>query len=614
MNKNKISVAFALFLMFAMTFSLIAIPESVASVPPTTTKTTGPFPAATPNSWINLITTTSNGEYRPEPSVTNYPRTSSPIGDIAKTGYSAGSGPLTNHVLWRDNIPVSLWTNLVIDNGTISFVSTAENAIYNIDQNTGQVNWKLNITAQGQWWPQLVDGVILFTAIRNGVNVPILVGEESGNVVWSCPNATTTYTGLIGMLACPQGMVFYRGDAIYVNQGNQGNFTMCYELNNHDAHKGLTLMWNSTNVRGRLSYSNGRLYGVTNYSPWVSCANASTGALIWNYTGTGNAKDTFYPAPVVADGLVFLSTDTETAGITANDLIVLNATTGQFVWKYCTGGAGLSCVTVAYGRAYLAGAIGDASVYCLNDSNGRLLWNYTAPGEEDYYNCQIANGAIYLDCSAYPITGFPAEGTYPGYSVCVNATTGKEIWRYAEPTSCTCVWVSDGNFYTNGAFDYVYCLGPGPTTTTLTPSTLDTTVGNAVVISGSVTDESPFSQQNPALQSPCVSGVPVVLSYVDSNGDWTDFGTTTTNSAGQFTYSFTPTSAGAYKIVARFEGNNAYYWSSAQTNAIQVNPAAPSPTPPPASLADMYLLPATIAIIIAIIVVGAVLVLMLRKR
>jgi hypothetical protein len=36
--------------------------------------------------------------------------------------------------------------------------------------------------------------------------------------------------------------------------------------------------------------------------------------------------------------------------------------------------------------------------------------------------------------------------------------------------------------------------------------------------------------------------------------------------------------------------------------------------PPPASIADMYLLPATISILIAIAIVGAIMVLMLKKR
>ena len=40
----------------------------------------------------------------------------------------------------------------------------------------------------------------------------------------------------------------------------------------------------------------------------------------------------------------------------------------------------------------------------------------------------------------------------------------------------------------------------------------------------------------------------------------------------------------------------------------------PSPTPQPESVADTYLIPATIGIIIAIIAVGIVNLLMLRKR
>ena len=128
--------------------------------------------------------------------------------------------------------------------------------------------------------------------------------------------------------------------------------------------------------------------------------------------------------------------------------------------------------------------------------------------------------------------------------------------------------------YSYGAYDYFWCWGAGPTTTSISVTSSSLDLGKGTVISGSVEDMSPFSQQHPELQSPVVAGVPVVLSYVNVATDaWTDFATVTTASDGTFTYNFTPLSAGFYKVVARFEGDGTYEWSSGQA-AVQVGPAS----------------------------------------
>jgi hypothetical protein len=112
------------------------------------------------------------------------------------------------------------------------------------------------------------------------------------------------------------------------------------------------------------------------------------------------------------------------------------------------------------------------------------------------------------------------------------------------------------------------------------------------------------------------TGVPVTLSYVDPNGNYYVIGTTMTDANGQYSYTFTPDVPGTYTITATFAGTNSYFTSSAQTQvAFEMPPSATaSPTPPPQSMADLYILPGIIAIILTIIVVGAVIVLAQRKR
>jgi hypothetical protein len=113
-----------------------------------------------------------------------------------------------------------------------------------------------------------------------------------------------------------------------------------------------------------------------------------------------------------------------------------------------------------------------------------------------------------------------------------------------------------------------------------------------------------------------ITGVPVTLSVLDSNGNCNPVGTTTSDASGTYSLTWTPTISGNFTVFATFAGSKSYYGSSAETHfyASEAPAATPAPTPPPASMADTYLLPATIGIIIAIAVATIVIVLMLRKR
>jgi hypothetical protein len=113
-----------------------------------------------------------------------------------------------------------------------------------------------------------------------------------------------------------------------------------------------------------------------------------------------------------------------------------------------------------------------------------------------------------------------------------------------------------------------------------------------------------------------LTGVPVVISVFDANGNYRIIGTTTSDGSGTFAYTWTPDVPGDFTVVATFAGSNSYYGSNAEAHFYASEPAATASTQPTQapSMADLYFLPGVIAIIIVIIIVGAVLLFALRKR
>jgi hypothetical protein len=114
------------------------------------------------------------------------------------------------------------------------------------------------------------------------------------------------------------------------------------------------------------------------------------------------------------------------------------------------------------------------------------------------------------------------------------------------------------------------------------------------------------------------TGVPVTLSYTDSNNNTFVMGQTTSDINGQYSYTFTPTVPGTYIITAIFGGSASYYTSSAQTiMSFATLAASPTPTTTTATstTADTYFVPAVIAIIVVMLIGFAVLAMLaLRKK
>jgi hypothetical protein len=307
---------------------------------------------------------------------------------------------------------------------------------------------------------------------------------------------------------------------------------------------------------------------------------------------------------------------------------------------------------IAYDKLFTAGMGG--IIYCYDIKTGERLWTYEAedPLNEILWSQNwpqraviITDGKIYLAHDEHsPIDPKPRGAPF----ICLDVETGDLIWR-ADGLFRSTEWggkalIGDSIIATMDTYDQrIYAIGKGPSATIVTAPDTGVPLGTSVLVSGTVTDVSPgtedyalrarFPNGVPAVADESMSewmlhvykqfptpadviGVEVVVSVLDPNNNYYEVGTTTANSNGFFSVNFEPEVPGKYSIVATFEGSRAYYGSFAET-AVFVEEAPPppkGPTPPPASTADLYLVPGIISIIVAIAVVGAVIVLMLRKH
>ena len=314
---------------------------------------------------------------------------------------------------------------------------------------------------------------------------------------------------------------------------------------------------------------------------------------------------------------------------------------------------------VAYGKLYVGGYGGE--IFCYDTKTGTELWTYGGGGEGNSTNsgtetswglyptfiASIADGKVYV----YNNEHSPNVPLYRDEKVrCLNATTGQELWTldswgavggfgdFGFPTA-------DGQIAYLNAYDMkVYSIGKGASAMTVDAPKAAIELGKSLVISGTVIDVSAGTQQSEQIARfpngvPAVSdasmgnwmeyvymqkalptnivGVTIELSVFDSNGNHRSIGTTTADADGFFSYRWIPDIEGKYTVYASFAGSNSYYPSHAVTAFTVDTASAATSTPQPTqgiSVADQYILPGIIAIIVVIVICFAVTILLLKKK
>ncbi|MDD3792287.1 MAG: PQQ-binding-like beta-propeller repeat protein [Candidatus Bathyarchaeota archaeon] len=276
--------------------------------------------------------------------------------------------------------------------------------------------------------------------------------------------------------------------------------------------------------------------------------------------------------------------------------------------------------------------------YNCSDPYAEILWSENFPTRFEF----ATDGKVYISYAEHS----PNLSARGAPMVCLNATTGEEIWRISWMGNWwggTCVIGDSIMAGLNAGYDNrIYSFGKGPSETTVSASPKVSEHGSKVLVEGFVNDLAPgaseydiavrFPNGLPAVSDDSmtawmqyvymqyprptdVTGVEVNLYVLDPNNNYYHVGSATSDANGFYSCSFVPEVAGDYTVIASFDGTKSFWGSSAVT-AIAVEDAAPAPTDEPKgdSIVEQYFVAAIVGIIIAIIVVGIVIILMLRKR
>jgi hypothetical protein len=341
-----------------------------------------------------------------------------------------------------------------------------------------------------------------------------------------------------------------------------------------------------------------------------------------------------------------------------------NMLTGKYLWAsvissepWGTFGTYGSC---SYGGMILSNQFDSVTAY--NWTNGQIVWSYydqaDSPYETPYtagnmtvnpwHSCGMIADGVYYTMNAEHSADEPIKRGWCMHAI--NMTDGTNIWQLpgtqSGSTDGSRVFqgaISDGYLAYSDAYDCIeYVVGIGLSKTTITSPDVTVAQGSGVEIKGTVLDQSPGQPNTPCVskdsmttqmeylhwQMPIdgiyhnltISGVPVILTAIDPNGNPISIGTVTSDGyTGAYGFTWNPDKVGQYTITATFAGDDSY-GSSFATTYVSVGTATTT-APTPQTTAEIVAVTPTdlmtyivIAIIAIIITIAIATVLIIRKH
>jgi hypothetical protein len=375
----------------------------------------------------------------------------------------------------------------------------------------------------------------------------------------------------------------------------------------------------------------------------------TTGQILWNvstYAADGH-EQFFSSLDSVCDNGLFI------ARMLTGDIRAWDIFTGKVKWStplsYPWGEFGPYHVASAYGL-YITGSY--AGVYAINETTGKIQWNFhaytpyqfetpyqTGIGSAEYafhIGVQVADGKVYISSAEHT----PSQPETRGTSLyCIDVFTGEQKWSfYASQMDQSRTFegaIADGYLaFANQLDSTMYVFGKGKSATTIDAPLTAVTLGQTVVLKGTVLDQSPGQPGTPCIspqsmgpwmnylhaQAPIptdVVGVQVSIDAVDPNGNSVHIADVTSDMSGTFSYMWKPDLAGKYTVTATFRGDDSYGSSYAETAVGVVNAPEPAVTPTPSTIVAATptdVMNAALIVAVAVIVAVAAATVLLFKR
>ncbi len=529
-----------------------------------------------------------------------------------------------------------------------------EDVLQCYDLRTGEIYWEIaNPVPGSQGWFGYSPGTLTGITVSKGMEVvpgatSSAVGQQSALIsVGSRLYKVNPYTGAISLNVSGMSGTYYRDPFVLSVQNlgtgmSQGpyrliNWTTAGTETNFTNRIMSNITWPFSSL-GVVDYEAGVAVSASPITPpefgaWmgstIAAADLYTGALKWNITDT----DTIYStSTAVADHSKFA------VCMMNRHWNAYNLADGSKAWEseladYPWGFGWGYTVASAYGN--LIGLAYDG-VYAFDWDTGDIAWKFSAgySGYETPYSTwswmsspQIADGKVYVSNGEHS----PTTPITRGWRLfCVDAKTGEGIWNITG--GMTPGAIADGYLTADDRYDgYMYVFGKGQSKTTIATSDGVISKGGSILITGTVMDESPGQPNTPCVSEESmtewmeylhmqheipadVKGVSVSIDAVDPNGNSQHIADVTSDMSGIFKTLWTPDLAGEYTITATFMGDNSYgsSWAETAVGVVEASQTAtpseqPQTTQPPI---EIYFAVSTIAIIIAIAIVGVI----LRKR
>jgi len=312
--------------------------------------------------------------------------------DPQHSGYSTGSAPNSSEIKFMvkhtwDGLdctasPIIIGERLIISGGIL------QHEIHAINATSGEFLW-------GGYTPEFSDGTP--AAYGDRVVIPGSIGYlhcfnlTNGALIWKY------YTGPDNPGELPSPII-YDGVVFHASKGGQ--------------------------VYGE--GGRGSIFALSLFE----MENATAPKLIWK-----KSLDSKYTtSPAYHNGKVFIgySVGTESLVFPTIEAFVdcLNATDGRLVWSFPVGGYALhSSPTVVDEKVYTAAG---KTVYCLNESSGESLWETSVNASSIYASPAVANDRLYIATHSGSRSYRERDYiiTYPAFFYCLNASDGRVIWRY----------------------------------------------------------------------------------------------------------------------------------------------------------------------------------------